>query len=783
MPNVFPGADEQTPSRSQYFSWINNTNEGSTAAQTLVNLEFFAWLQREYGMVLDIYAWDAGNIDGGGCYGSMDSERFRERFPDGVAPIAAAAAEINTRLGLWGGPDGFGETPAEEAARTEMMVSLCRDHNFMLFKIDGVCGQLREEKRDAFAHMMTECRKYSPDLILLNHRLNLGHAVEHCTTWLWEGAETYIDVHMANTTTAPHHRAGALARGLPPDLQRLTEDHGVCLSSCLDYWEDDLILQAFNRCLILAPEIYGNPWLLRDDESPRLARIYNLHRRYRDILVNGMLLSEAQYGPNAVSRGNDRTRLITLRNLSWEPVEYTIKLDRTIGLQETESLNVRQYHPVERVVGDFSFGDETTVEVPAFRSCLVAVSADPCPEPSVVGCDFEVVRDMPNHPVELRLLGTPGTSCDVSLPDGSSQTVEFPGHKPGFPPHRKLGELTACPVPTDAEELYEATCFAADNDALEVRELRRSGPTQIPAVQAARDAFFEQELFRRRGIWDKYMFDGKPDTFFSVWYRETEDMRIRSGALRVQFGKGIKVDRLILQALEKQEDFPLELSADVTADLKDWQPIRFRLDKAAPQESVDVAYITRNGSGVRYDKHQIITYVADLEAAMDLRYLRCSPAPGRVSSVAAALDGNMLDRSDWRGSNLFGRLSAAPPIAAWQGSFELGTEADNSYLAVALDGEHGVETAYVAVRAGRPVGAPDRSPSYPSNVFECRVREASGNTTHYIPVTPEMHNREIDVVVLLLDGGTAEIKPAAWITSYPPAPAAVTLTLPREGVE
>ena len=39
--NVYPGADERTPSYSQYFSWINNTNEGSTEEQTMVNLEFF----------------------------------------------------------------------------------------------------------------------------------------------------------------------------------------------------------------------------------------------------------------------------------------------------------------------------------------------------------------------------------------------------------------------------------------------------------------------------------------------------------------------------------------------------------------------------------------------------------------------------------------------------------------------------------------------------------------------------------------------------------------------
>ena len=62
--SVFPGADERSPSRAEYFSWINNTNEGSTEKQTLINLDFFKWLRDTYGMHLDIYAMDAGNIDG-----------------------------------------------------------------------------------------------------------------------------------------------------------------------------------------------------------------------------------------------------------------------------------------------------------------------------------------------------------------------------------------------------------------------------------------------------------------------------------------------------------------------------------------------------------------------------------------------------------------------------------------------------------------------------------------------------------------------------------------------
>ncbi|BDD01959.1 hypothetical protein [Persicobacter psychrovividus] len=49
-----------SPSVSEYFSWINYTNEGPSAAQTLANLSFFEWMNKSYGMQLDIYALDAG---------------------------------------------------------------------------------------------------------------------------------------------------------------------------------------------------------------------------------------------------------------------------------------------------------------------------------------------------------------------------------------------------------------------------------------------------------------------------------------------------------------------------------------------------------------------------------------------------------------------------------------------------------------------------------------------------------------------------------------------------
>ena len=195
--STFPGADETTPSRSEYFSWLNNKNEGATEQQTLKNLRFFKWMHDTYGMVLDIYAFDAGALDGPRrYYGSMTSKKFKRQFPHGFDPIVKEAASMNTRMGIWGGPDGFGDTEESAQERIDTMVRLCRDYHWALFKFDAVCGQLRPDKEKYFIEMMKQCRSYSPDLIMLNHRLRLSPAAKtYFTTFLLGGKETYIDVH------------------------------------------------------------------------------------------------------------------------------------------------------------------------------------------------------------------------------------------------------------------------------------------------------------------------------------------------------------------------------------------------------------------------------------------------------------------------------------------------------------------------------------------------------------------------------------------------------------
>ena len=774
--SVYPGADERTPSYSQYFSWINNTNEGSTEAQTMVNLDFFKWLHDEYGMVLDIYVISAGAIDKAGRYGTMGSDAFRRQFPNGFGPIYEKAKTMGTRLGTWGGPDGFGHTPEEEQARIDMMVKLCRDYEFILLKFDGVVGGLRAEKQDAFVRMMTECRKYSPDLILLNHRLKLGKGLPHATTYLLGGAETYIDVHMCNNQTAPHHRAGAISRRVVPGLVRLTEDHGVCISSCLNYWEDDLILQAFNRNLILAPQLYGNPWFLRDDEFPKLARIFNLARQYRDILVDGMVLPEESYGEKAVSRGDESTRLLTLRNLTWEPVVCTVKLDEEIGLSSGSRVELRQYHPTERIIGTFKKGDVIDVEVLPFRSCLLMATSKQT-EFGIKGCDYEVVRDVPGKPVLIKLLAMPGEKRHIELAagqrefasarmdnrrvdglvNGQSVAIRFPGAPLKEPYHRKLGDLTSCSVPADAEALYEATCFAANNNALEVRSLQRSGPSHIPQVQKARDAFLMQPLFAERGLWDKNLFDGNDDTAFYV-ARRVGMVPLSGGSLRIDLGKATSLDMLIVRTGSEYALQPFKydetIRAQVSSDLKHWIPMSLVANKEI---------------------------VMNLDPKTKLRYIRFNGTPDKIVEIQGYCGGKELNRAKWRVSTLFARYSRVSASKAWQHSFTLNEIPKDSYLAIALNGEHGIEGAYAAIRVnGEPVGAPDRSVSFPANTWEYPVRKRSSNYTYYVPLTEDMKGAKIDAVVLGLRNGLDKFKPEVWITAYPAPYSDRLLTLTEE---
>ena len=774
MDNNFPirGADESTPSIPYYFSWVNNTNEGSTERQTLINLDFFRYLKETYGMQICIYAWDAGNFDGASHgYGNLNGEKFRSQYPEGYKNIVKKASELGIRMGLWGSPDGFGDTPEEEKERFDFYVHLCKDYHFAAFKLDGVCGPLRPEKAATYAKMIEECRKYSPDLILLNHRLNFYEAQKYITTFLWNGDETYTDVFCHNQVTAPHSRAYTFTRGNVTDengnLLRLAEDHGVCLSSSLDYFEDELIYQAFGRCLITAPEIYGNPWFLKDTEYPRLARIYRLHQRYADILVSGKLLPES-YGANAVSRGNGRIRFICTGNDSWKARTISLKLDET-GLETAGKVRVSLRFPYDEYIGDFDAADTVEINVMPFRACLIEIAAVTDSAPVLDNCVYEVIKEDGAIPTEIRIIRSPGG--EIRLLNGINKP-EFFTETAAIDISERVPELLGTLDKADfnvknAEQLYEAAVFAADNDSLEARCIKRSGPSSIPEVNAAREEFFNQKTYKLRGCEARNMFDGNPETFYDTQSKTyCGGLRIDGGCLRVDCGEIIDADRaeITCYAADKETNEVrnqcIPVNAEFSADLGKWSTGALSDLKTVSDYNAEI---------VEFNVHTTYMLPGRLITAVypargPFRYMRIAEPMDRIYAVKFFRGNTEIKPASPSANNLMAHYSRKKCRFVKSAEITLPDFKEGSYLALAVNGEHGIEQVYACLECGASLfGFPERASAYRANIWEHRVCSEGLNNTFYFPLGNEFSGKTIKVSAVFSGGNPDDTDCKVWL--------------------
>lgn len=753
----------------QYFSWVNNCNEGSDEQMTLDNLDFFKWLEDEYGMKIKIYAFDAGNFDSPqDNYFDSENKWWKKKFPSGFDTVAEKAREYGITLGVWGGPDGFGETKESEEKRFNEVVSLCKKYNFGLFKFDSVCGVLREEKKEIFEKMIAKCRKYCPELIVLNHRLDLGDAQKYVTTFLWEGLETYVDVMTYNHTTAPHHRQSLLARGLVPDLLRLCEDHGVCISSFNDFFEDDLVLQAFNRALVLSPEIYGNPWFLRDDEFARLARIYNLAEKYAKLLVSGITLPE-KYGPYAVSRGNRKSRIITLRNLSWKPVTIEISLNSEIGITEKKDIYFLQYHPTQKYLGKFEYGSVVSVNVEPFRTYMALLSTDRPDDILIKGCDYEVIKDIPNRPAEINIVR--GTKAEILEPftkaelNGKEIKKEFFANTDEYLyPPRFLTTLEPCEAPNDSQKIYETICFDVCCDSLEKQAVKRAGETRFQAVQKCRDNFFNQLSYKIRGCDFSYMFDQNEETFYDTWTLPLS-LRISGGALRIDLGNEYDIEEMTIEYFNSDDPEHIKPNkpayrGDFSSDLETWTDFFLSKKQTGQPKETFLALQNVNTALPVYGTLDKSIYQINGK----LRYIRLYDAPDRIYHVKFFINNKQINIKPLNANNLFAPYAFKKPRSARKKTITLPDFKPGSYLAFALNGNHGKEGAYCAAKFdGRILPCSDRAPSYPVNFWNSFVPSSANNNTYYMPLPQAARNKEITLYTLILSDGCEDFTADIWL--------------------
>ena len=326
-----------------------------------------------------------------------------------------------------------------------------------------------------------------------------------------------------------------------------------------------------------------------------------------------------------------------------------------------------------------------------------------------------------------------------------------------------LGKMRDCPVPDNAEQLYEATIFKANNNSLESQSVSCSGKTEIPQVKAARDAFFEQETYIYRGCEFESMFDGNPDTYFDANTRCYET-RIDGGCLRIDFGEIYDISRVEVEYFkitspvrEVPEQLLPELG-EVSADLKTWY-------KTALSENTSIGKC--KAPIVKFSVHTIefvggtrerAVYSLDGGKKIQARYFRMPEPMDRIYSIKIFDECGeeiKIDSCKVHANNMMA------PYAVKQAEYaqkleikipETITVEDGDYIAVAVNGNHGSESAYCAAvdkNSGNPVGFTDRAVSYPVNNWEHIVCRSSKNYTYYLSLSREYSGKEFIFYTLL----------------------------------
>jgi len=162
-----------------------------------------------------------------------------------------------------------------------------------------------------------------------------------------------------------------------------------------------------------------------------------------------------------------------------------------------------------------------------------------------------------------------------SLLNGNQVSFRFPGKKREITYLKKLGNMQLTDIPVNPEKYFESCFFAADNNALEVRELIRSGTTKFAQVQACRDAFFNEPIFSGIGVWDKYAFDGNLSTAFKVRLYDYMNLKVNRGSFRLDIGESGIVDKLVLKGIPA--DYNPE-TVEISDDLSSWHRLEYKMD-------------------------------------------------------------------------------------------------------------------------------------------------------------------------------------------------------------
>ncbi|HOW84587.1 MAG TPA: hypothetical protein P5119_04445 [Candidatus Aminicenantes bacterium] len=803
-----------------YFDWLCHDNSGPRESEVSANFAALRRLKELYGLRFDIYNSDAGLVESQGTYYPQFKANFLSRFPAGMKPLAEGSKALGMRLGLWLGPDGFGERPEEMAARREQLLSWVRDFNVGLFKLDTVVSEIAhpdkyvlEKKYQSLADALAEARRIDPGFIAINHRINNSPYMLTITDCLlWRGEETYIDVHIGNETASLYNRDCSIGRELSSEFFgtpfRQFEDHGICFNSCLEKWEDDLAAQAFGRASVLSPEMYGTFFFLADEDYPRLARLIQLHEQLEPLLRNAYPLPGGD-----IAHADGSSSLVLVRNMTWEPVLKSIPLDASIGLAAAPGapLTVRQRHPWEMVMkraGEGAVaGGMLQVELDPFSLKLIQVDTAPPAEPLVAGIPYEIVPGPDARSFGIKLLGTPGQKAEVSFLDFGDRTVRtgsgkpvpagdrpwriaFPGTPPAGPSFARLGDFRDDPAAaSDGARLAELAKFGIDDDALEIREMARlkREPSKLPEIEACR-AYMWNKVAAAEGTFLN-AFDGDPATRWSDGFPRRSPFtgspaayRSETSLWRIDLGRLTDLAKIELRVVRRTDAAFLE-AVETSPDLRTWRRAD-GLSLAAAESIPAAASLIQRGRTIRiFDVDAGDMRPAAIAVPLPggpCRYVRIR---GRNFGVSEILGydraGRPLDRSGWRATNFLGE-TALPRRVLSAVHVPADATPGREYAVAVTAGPakfDPVDGVYVvALVDGRPVVPRHRVPSYPYHNYEWNSGAPKlAGLTFRLPIDGAWTGKTVEFRIMMFGEGAEGAR--AELRLVTPKPAFVPLTL------
>jgi hypothetical protein len=792
-----------------YFDWLCHDNSGPLESEILANFAALKRLREMYGLQFDIYNSDAGLVESQGTYFPQFKARFDQRFPNGLRTIADASARLGMKLGLWIGPDGFGETPASMAARRNQLLAWVRDFNVGLFKLDTVVSALAhedkyilEKKYQSLADALAEARRIDPSFVAINHRINDSPYMLTITDCLlWKGEETYIDVHIANTTAALYNRSASIGRELTSEFFktpfRQFEDHGICFNSSIEKWADDLVAQAFGRASVLSPELYGTFFFLPDEDYPRLARLLQLHKRSQSMLKQAFPLADGD-----VAHGDGRSSLLVLRNSSWGYQTKVVHLDGSIGLAAAAGspLTIRQRYPHEFLISNLGTkaGESLRVELEPFAVQMIQVDVGLPYEPYLGGVPYEIVPGPNAASFDVTLLGDPGRDAEISFhsfggksvvsdgrsvnaAEGQPWRVRFPGRLPGGKPFTRSRDFAdAPPGGIDGSYVAELAKFTVDDDALELREMNAlaRAPSALPEIEACRD-YMRRKVITAEGS-ARNAFDDDPATRWSDGYARRSEFtgspapyRSDASLWRIDLGGLTDLRTLALHIVRRTEDGFLE-AVETSPDLKTWA----RADGLSLEKAQGIPLFTELRQRGRRIKIFDVEAGDNTPVRIDVplppgrsRYVRIRGRNFSVSEIVGYdAQGRTVDRSRWHATNFFGETPRPGRVLKAEHTLALGDFRPGQEFAVAVHSGPSrfdpVDGVYVAAVVDGEVVVPrHRVPAYPYHNYEWNSSwlktEKLGGLTFRLPAREEWAGKVVEFYVMLfgdgLDAARAEL--------------------------